>query len=149
VDWGEEPDDDLSAPTVEGSLDTSGVLPGSGGQAGLDSGASVRYLVAARIPPSRLASRPDREFLAAALAGTGRAYVLGNQFWFAVQTRGVPPSQARAEAQRITAALGSRYGATASAGFRLVGQEFALTSTSLSGAAPLPEPLAELLGQLG
>ena len=149
VDWNEEPDDELSAPTVEGALEVSGVMPGRGAPPVADSEPPMRYLVAARLPPSRLASRVDREFLAKTLAGSGRAYVLGNQFWFAVQNLGVSAGQARAEAQRIASALGGRYGATASISFQLVGANFGLTSGALSGATPLPAPLSEMLGKLG
>jgi hypothetical protein len=103
-------------------------------------------LVAARVPVSRLAQRDEQRALAQ-LASPGRAYHLGGGMWFAV----VPAANetaAEESAQRVCAGLQQRYGDTCKLTWAPASPSFALTPASLSGAAPLPAEIAQLLDHL-
>jgi Protein kinase domain len=104
-----------------------------------------RALVAARLPVSRM-SREEQRTLAQ-LAAPGRAYHLGGGVWFAV-VPGAHDEDTRNVARALGARLQERFGDTCKVVFTLASPSFALTPASLSGAAPLPEELNELLGHL-
>jgi serine/threonine-protein kinase len=112
------------------------------------SAACSRYLVVARLPPSRLASPDDRRWLIS-IAGTGaRPFTLGAQLWFCVQTTPSSPADAEARATALAAHLEQRYGGLARVEWSVTDETFTLSAQALSGASPLPAPLAELLDRL-
>lgn len=121
----------------------------SGAQAVADpSAVEVRYLIAARLPPSRLAQQEERRWLLATLGTHGRSFILGAQFWFAMQLQPAPTAEAGKLARDVLERLKARYGTHALTRVRLVGESFALTPAQLTGAAPLPETLAAMLQDL-
>lgn len=108
----------------------------------------TRYLVAARLPPSRLGRPEERRFLATLTAGAAKSFTMGAQFWFALKTTAAAPQEAMEAAESISVALTGRYGSTARSAYRMVDPSFALTAAALSGAVPLPETLRALLDEL-
>jgi len=107
-----------------------------------------RYLVAARLLPSRLALPAERKFLGD-LAGTdARAYMLGGTFWFAVQNGGKPRSAAETRAGQIADDLRARYGASVAVAWDVVDERFAFSASALVGASPMPEALTALIEKL-
>ncbi len=111
------------------------------------SGIRSTWLVGARLPPSRLGHPEDRRFLSE-LAASGRAFVFGGQFWFALQASEGAPEAVQAQAEGMVGALSGRFGALVRARWCPVGEDFQLTAAALSGAAPLPPVLGDLLKQL-
>jgi serine/threonine protein kinase len=109
---------------------------------------TVRYLIAARLPPSRLARREERAWLSTLVQDSGKAYVLGAQLWFAVQGQDMAPREAVGCAEVVLKALRERYGATAQAVARVVPATFQLGSASLAGSAPFPQPLRTMIESL-
>lgn len=110
--------------------------------------AGVRYLLAARLPPSRLANPDERRWLLGLLGQHGRGFVLGGQFWFAVQKSAAPVATSGQFARTLLQTLRERYGQHVVTRARFVEAEFALTPAQLAGAEPLPEPLAALLDDI-
>ncbi len=110
--------------------------------------ARVRFLVAAKLPPSVLARREERRFLAAVAGAEARGFTYGAQFWFALQSDAGTEAEARRRVEAITRALASRFGAHARVAWRAVDKGFALSPAALTGTAPLPPPLRELLDGL-
>lgn len=108
----------------------------------------LRYLVAARLPPSRLVRQEERRWLATLTAKTGRAFTIGQQFWFAWQNQGTTLDVASGDARAIVEALEQRYGESVHASWKLVDSGFTVTTASLSGAAPLPDPLKALIDEI-
>ena len=108
----------------------------------------LRYLVAARLPPSRLVRQEERRWLAALTAKTGRAFTLGQQFWFAWQSQGTTLELASTDARALVVALEQRYGESVHASWKLVDSGFSVTSAALTGAAPLPDPLKALIDEI-
>ncbi len=108
--------------------------------------APSRALIAARIPVSRLGQREEQRALAL-LASPGRAYHLGGGMWFAI-VPAASESDVTAHAERVCVALQQRYGDTCRVLWSHASPSFALTPASLSGAAPLPPEIAQLLDQL-
>lgn len=111
------------------------------------SGIRSTWLVGARLPPSRLGHPEDRRFLSE-LAENGRAFVFGGQFWFALQASEGGPEVVQTQAEGMVGALSGRFGALVKARWCPVGEDFQLTAAALSGAAPLPPVLGDLLKQL-
>ncbi len=108
-----------------------------------------RYLLVAKLPPSRLSNPEERKWLAALTGVDGRSYVMGAQFWLAMQLDPESEESAQGQATRIIEALTKRYGATGRAAHCLVDEGFTFTSASLTGASPLPRELRGLMKELG
>ncbi|MFN7953440.1 MAG: protein kinase [bacterium] len=108
----------------------------------------LRYLVAARLPPSRLVRQDERRWLAALTSKSGRGFTLGQQFWFAWQSQGTSMDDASGEARGIVDALEQRYGDSVRTSWKLVDAGFSVTTASLTGAAPLPDPLKALIEEI-
>ncbi len=108
----------------------------------------LRYLFAARLPPSLLAKAEERRFLASLTMGSAKGYTMGAQFWFALKTSPAALDEASASAEALGRAVTERYGASARSAWRMVDPTFALTAAALSGAVPLPESLRVLLDEL-
>jgi serine/threonine-protein kinase len=106
-----------------------------------------RFLVVARLPPSRLANAQDRRWLAQAAGPGTRSYSLGGQFWFALQTTPSTAAEATGAVEALAAAVRAQYGETATVEWRLVDSGFHLPMAALTGNAPLPEALAELIAR--
>lgn len=104
----------------------------------------VRYLVAARLPAKGY-SPAERQWLAQLTSGRSKSYTLGNRFWFALKASPAPAAPASTEAEELAGAIRSRYGAGCASAWSLVDASFALSASSLSGAAPLPGELTSLL----
>ena len=102
----------------------------------------AQALVAARIPVSRM-SRDEQRALAQ-LAAPARAYHLGGGNWFSV-VRADSPEEAAYVANRLGLALQERYGDTCKVLWTAARDDFSLTPASLSGSAPLPPEITELL----
>ncbi|RMH20940.1 MAG: serine/threonine protein kinase, partial [Acidobacteria bacterium] len=109
--------------------------------------AASTFLVAARLPPSRLADPGERRWLADLARQAGRGFSFGSQYWFAVQTAG-SDGQAANRAGAMVSQLAQRYGATARLTWRLAGPDFGLSAATLSGGAPLPAELQGMLEEL-
>ena len=107
-----------------------------------------RFLLGARLAPSRLASPADRKWLAAVAGREARAYAFGGRFWFALQSRPTAEAEARAAASKIELNLKERYGSTARVQSVIVAADFRLSPSALTGAAPMPPELSHLLSQL-
>lgn len=107
-----------------------------------------RYLVVARLPPSRLAHPEERRWLGGVVSPLGRAYTLGAQFWFALQSVPCVPADAARSGKAVVAEIHARYGAAARADCRLVDGSFTLTPAQISGASPLPEVFTQLLNEV-
>ena len=101
-----------------------------------------------RLPPSRLVRQEERRWLAALTAKTGRAFTLGQQFWFAWQSQGTTLELASTDARALVVALEQRYGESVHASWKLVDSGFSVTSAALTGAAPLPDPLKALIDEI-
>lgn len=119
--------------------------PSSGTQRLTD---GVRYLVAARLPPSRLQQAEERRWLAGLLGSHGRSFTLGQQFWFALQLVPSQPMDSGKVAREVLERLTARYGQNVTTRVRLVQDDFSLTPAQLTGAAPLPETLSQMLSDL-
>ncbi len=119
--------------TTRGGARASGVAPSP----------TTRFVIAARIPPSRLVRPDDRRWLAG-LLGRGRSYALGADLWIAISS---PSARVDAEAAagKVEYEISTRYGELASIAWTVVDDTFAVTPASLTGAAPLPDPLPALL----
>jgi serine/threonine-protein kinase len=102
----------------------------------------ARALVAARMPVSRM-SREEQKQLAQ-LAAPGRAYHMGGGVWFAVLSA-ASAHDVELAAQRLCGLLMQRYGETCRVAWSPASSDFALTPASLSGAAPLPPDIAQLI----
>ena len=98
------------------------------------------YVVAARLPPSRLARAEERRWLAGLVGPRGRGFTFAAQYWFAVTFK--DPSS-------ILTALAERFGSTARAVSEPVDRTFSLTAAQMTGASPLPAALLDLLERLG
>ena len=107
-----------------------------------------RYLIAARLPPSRIRNRDERRWLAGLIQGHGRAFTLGAHLWFAIQGAPEDPLSARRRAVGIQDELKVRYADAATVRATLVDANFALTGAALMGGAPLPGPLQDLITAL-
>ena len=132
-------------------LATTGILEAPGRDVAAQRAASEpqgRFLVAAKLAPSRLKNPEDRRWLTEAVGTAGRGYSFGAQFWFALQSETVPAAAARSQAEEIGDALRQRYGSTARVEWTAVDQDFVMTGASLTGAAPMPEELAKLMEKL-
>ncbi len=107
----------------------------------------IRAVVAVKMPSSRLRSREERGWLSGLLGNHGRGFTMGAQLWIAlVRMRSDDPAGALAE--EVTEKILERYGHMADVGWQLVGEGFALTGATLSGAAPLPDELTSLIAGL-
>lgn len=128
---------------ASGASPIQGMVPPAGPRSGVRSA----WLVGARLPPSRLGHADDRRFLAE-LAESGRAFVFGGQFWFAVQAVEGGADDARSHAEAMVGALVGRFGGLVKAHWCPVESDFQLTASALSGATPLPPKLGDMLKQL-
>lgn len=107
--------------------------------------ATSRYLLVARLPPSRLASPPERAWLAG-LAGTdARAFVVGAGLWVALQARGSGLDDADDAAARLAEALKGRYGGAVRLEWTTVDGGFAISAAALVGGRVLPPELVALI----
>jgi len=111
-----------------------------------EAGAS-RYVLVARIPPSRLGNADERRWLAGVAQGS-RAFTLGAQYWLAMQSQAVDADAAARAATALASALQERYGALVRVEWTTVDPGFGLTAAALTGAAPLPPQLAALVARL-
>jgi len=107
-----------------------------------------RFLVAAKLPPSRLANQAEARSLAELAGRRCRCFKLGAQFWLAILSAKIDPAEAAAAAGEIAAAVVERYGDLAKVEWCLVDDSFVLTAASFTGAAPMPEALEGLIGKL-
>ena len=107
-----------------------------------------RYLVAARLPSSRLRNRDERRWLADLIEGHGRGFSLGAQLWFALQGAPEDLGAAQRRADRISDALRERFADTVQVKSTLVDDDFAVTGAALVGGAPLPDALRDLITEL-
>jgi hypothetical protein len=105
-------------------------------------GPKAQALVAARIPVSRMSREEQRSL--AQLAAPAKAYHLGGGNWFSV-VRADSPQEAAFVANNLGLALQQRYGDTCKVLWTLAPDDFALTPASLSGSAPLPPEITEIL----
>jgi len=138
----------LGQPTAPPVTPQPAPPPAAGGPAPAAEPRTARFLVAARVLPSRLKNPQDRRWLAQ-VAGTGaRGYAFGGRFWFALQTAPGVVDEARLMARGIVEQLNKRYGKTTLVKWGLVGEDFSITTASLSGAAPMPRELSRLLDAL-
>ena len=110
--------------------------------------AGYRFLVAAVLPPSRLAVAAERQWLSERVGDLGRGFTLGAQVWMALQNGVGPEAQARRDGEALMADLAARYGPTVKSAMTLVDAAFTLTAAQLSGARPLPPALKDLLDPL-
>jgi len=107
-----------------------------------------RYLVLAKLPPSRLADPDERAWLANLTIDSGRSYTLGAQLWMTLQLEPTDRTTAESAAQEILMALDGRYGTTTRVEWTMVDQTFSFTASSLSGATPLPKEFKTLMDKL-
>lgn len=107
--------------------------------------ARARFLVAAVLPPTRLALAEERRWLSEQLGARGRGFSLGAQVWIALQTAAVTDAEARRDAEELSRAVMDHFGPTAVASWSVVEPDFALTASQLTGAKPLPPALRSLL----
>jgi len=107
-----------------------------------------RYLVAARLPPSRLQNRGERRWLANLIKGHGRGFTLGGHLWFALQEIPEDLRAAQGRADSICDALRARFAGTVKTGSTLVDSDFTFTGAALVGGAPLPDALRDLITEV-
>ena len=105
----------------------------------------ARFVVVARLPPSRLALAEERRWLSGFMGSLGRGFSLGAGIWFGIQSTPSLASDAQAAADGLIMRLAERYGGTARLACRLVDGSFTLSPAQLTGAQPLPQALADLL----
>jgi serine/threonine-protein kinase len=105
----------------------------------------MRFVVVARLPPSRLALADERRWLSGFMGSLGRGFSLGAGIWFGIQSTPTPASDAQAAADGLVMRLAERYGGTARLACRLVDGSFTLSPAQLTGSQPLPQELADLL----
>ncbi len=108
----------------------------------------VRYLVAAKLPASRLQQPEERRWLAGLLGSHGRSFTLGQQFWFALQAVPSQPTDSGKVARELLDRLAARYGNNVTTRVRLVQSDFVLTPAQLTGASPMPAALTQMLSDL-
>ncbi len=123
-------------------------IPPSGTHAVAPVAEGVRYLVAAKLPPSRLQQPEERRWLAGMLGTHGRSFTLGQQFWFALQLHPMQTMDSGKVARELLERLTARYGQNVTTRVRLVDGGFSLTPAQLTGAQPLPDTLSQMLSDL-
>lgn len=101
-------------------------------------------LVVAALPASRLALADERRTLATIVGVHGRSYSLGAGVWFATLTG----TRAKDAAEMVRSELAKRYGSTLRCLLGEAPPEFKLSTTQLAGAAPLPDPLPDLISRV-
>lgn len=106
---------------------------------------SARYLLVARLPPSRLAHPEDRAWLAGLGGSDARTFRVGAGLWVALQSRGATLDDADGAAVRLAAALKGRYGAAVRLEWTTVGTGFAISAAALVGGQVLPSELVGLI----
>lgn len=106
--------------------------------------ATVRAVVVARLPVSRLLDRQERKALEGLLGGSGKAMVFGAQHWVAL-LRAYTHEEAAARALALIEELEGRFGSLARAAWAPTPDGWTLHAAHMSGAEPLPEPLHELV----
>jgi serine/threonine protein kinase len=104
----------------------------------------VRAVIVVKMPSSRLRSREERGWLSGLLGTNGRGFTMGAQLWIAI-VRARHDDPAGALAGEVAAQVSGRYGHMAEVDWMLVGEGFSLTGATLSGAAPLPDELSDLI----
>ncbi len=107
-----------------------------------------RYLLAARLPPSRLRAHDDRRWLASLTEGHGRGFTMGARLWFALQGAPEDLRTAQRRAEGIRRSLEERFADTVRVQITLVDGDFTVTGAALVGTAPLPDPLKDLISAL-
>ena len=105
----------------------------------------ARFLIAAVLPPTRLALAEERRWLSEQLGERARAFSLGAQVWIALQSAPVTEVDARRDAEALCRAVMDHFGPTAVASWAVVEPDFALTASQLTGMKPLPPALRGLL----
>ncbi len=106
-----------------------------------------QYLLAARLPPSRLADPAERRWLAELVADSGRGYSLGAQFWLTL-VAGPTPKATHEKATHIAKSVKKRFGRLAKITSRRTLGDFQLSPSCLTGAEPLPQVLQDMLAEL-
>ena len=105
----------------------------------------MRFVVVARLPPSRLALADERRWLSGFMGSLGRGFSLGAGIWFGIQSTPTPAADAQAGADGLVVRLAERYGGSVRLACRLVDGSFTLSPAQLTGSQPLPQELADLL----
>lgn len=108
---------------------------------------SVRSVLVARLPASRLSRPLVRKGLGGLVDGRGRSFTLGESVWLATLV-GVDDQVELARAEQIAARLREEFGDHTPVSTGLVPESFALTTAALSGQTRLPEPLGAMLAAL-
>jgi len=108
----------------------------------------VHAVFVAKFPPSRLRRKDERVWLRDVLGDTGMGFSFGSQHWIAL-VRASDPATARERALALQSALRERYNKTVTCRATLVDEEFSFTGATLSGAAPLPDKIREIIQSLG
>lgn len=106
-----------------------------------------RAVVVVKLPASRLLRREERSWLGKQIAGWGRGFTFGAQFWIAVLvSRDV--ESAREKLSALEAELDERFGEIARFSSNEVSEDFNLTVAALSGTAPMPAEITDLITAL-
>ncbi|MFT7624813.1 MAG: serine/threonine protein kinase [Myxococcota bacterium] len=106
-----------------------------------------RILFGALLPPSRLRNREEQIWLTQLTRPRGRCYALGGQYWFADQKL-APGDDFEETLNSLSAAITERFGEETPIHMVPLQGALKLTTASLSGSAPLPDELQELMTAL-
>lgn len=104
----------------------------------------ARVVLMAKLPPSQLANRDERQWLGDLMAQRGRAFVFGGQFWIAIFV-GDEDHNTRAQAEEVQAHVVAKYGSHARTAYRMLDESFKLSAAALSGTSALPDELQALI----
>ena len=141
--WGGQPPPGYGAPPGYGPPSQAGPIQSV--QVAAVAQPMMRFVVVARLPPSRLALAEERRWLSGFMGSLGRGFSLGAGIWFGIQSTPAPASEAQVAADGLIMRLAERYGGTAKLACRLVDGQFTLSPAQLTGAQPLPQQLVDLL----
>lgn len=141
--WGGQPPPNYGAPSGYGPPSQAGPIQSV--QIAAVAQPMMRFVVVARLPPSRLALAEERRWLSGFMGSLGRGFSLGAGIWFGIQSTPAPASEAQVAADGLIMRLAERYGGTAKLACRLVDGQFTLSPAQLTGAQPLPQQLVDLL----
>ena len=106
-----------------------------------------RAVVVVKLPASRLLRREERSWLGEQVSGWGRGFTFGAQFWIAVLVARDVES-AREKVDTLATDLTGRFGEIARFSSKEVSEDFNLTIAALSGTAPMPTEITELITEL-
>lgn len=106
-------------------------------------------LLVARLPARALSDAQQRRWLATQLPAGARSYTLGGNFWLVAEPcSATAADEVRQRLDVLQQALTERYGEIAQLAGARAPAGFSLTPAFLTGAAPMPEPIAQLMAQL-